>query len=84
MYFILFKSKPVKSSHSDINLCQATVASKFPEQKPPSKLRGSKSGLNQPKTPVVFAPLRSAYAFTSLNQFAMMNRPHLAPQLVLC
>lgn len=78
--------KSVKSSHSDINLCQATVASKVPEQTPPppSGLRGGKSGLNQPKTPVVFAPLRSAYAFTSLNQFAMMNRPHLAPQLVLC
>lgn len=37
MYFILFKTEPVKSSHSDINLCQATVASKVPEQKPPSK-----------------------------------------------
>lgn len=26
----------------------------------------------------------SAYAFSSLNQFTMMNGPHLAPQLVLC
>lgn len=26
----------------------------------------------------------SAYAFSSLNQFTMMNGPHLAPQLALC
>ena len=26
----------------------------------------------------------SAYAFSSLNQFTMMNGPHLAPQLVFC